>query len=118
MGSCQTEEAFFNSRTKSARNALLSTPRAIPGSRGALIFRLETCGHAVWPEILSPDDVLYCVKYEAYYESGCISANPPCEWSYWVDYDPDISAALQRLREDVFARGDYATEDSPIAVEL
>ena len=33
-----------------------------------------------------------------------------------MDYDPDISAALQRLREDVFARGDYATEDSRIAV--
>jgi hypothetical protein len=45
-----------------------------------------------------------------------MSANPPSEWSYWVDYDPDISAALQRLREDVFARGDYATGDSPIAV--
>src|SRR3954470_18066418 len=73
-------------------NALLSTPRAIPGSRGALIFPLETCGHAVWPEILSPDDVSYCVKYEDYYELGCMSANPPCEWSYWVDYDPDISA--------------------------
>jgi hypothetical protein len=45
-----------------------------------------------------------------------MSSNPPSEWSYWVDYDPDISAALQRLREDVFARGDYATGDSPIAV--
>src|SRR5438034_7295593 len=45
-----------------------------------------------------------------------MSANWPSEWSYWVDYDPDISAALQRLREDVFARGDYATADSPIAV--
>jgi hypothetical protein len=45
-----------------------------------------------------------------------MSANWPSEWSYWVDYDPDISAALQRLREDVFARGDYATEDSRIAV--
>ncbi len=47
---------------------------------------------------------------------GHMSANPPSEWSYWVDYDPDISAALQRLREDVFARGDYATGESPIAV--
>jgi hypothetical protein len=45
-----------------------------------------------------------------------MSANPAFEWSYWVDYDPDISAALQRLRADVFARGDFATEDSPIAV--
>ena len=33
-----------------------------------------------------------------------------------MDYDPDISAALQRLRDDVFVRGDYATADSPIAV--
>jgi hypothetical protein len=45
-----------------------------------------------------------------------MSANPPCEWSYWVDYDPDVSAALQRLRGDVFARGDYATEHSPTTV--
>jgi hypothetical protein len=28
-------------------------------------------------------------------------------WSYFVPYEADISAALQRLREDVFARGDY-----------
>ena len=33
-----------------------------------------------------------------------------------MDYDQDISAALQRLREDVFARGDYATGENPIAV--
>lgn len=41
---------------------------------------------------------------------GCSS-----EWSYWAPYDPDILAALQRLREDVFARGDYMTEESEIA---
>jgi hypothetical protein len=28
-------------------------------------------------------------------------------WSYFVPYEADISAALQRLRENVFARGDY-----------
>ena len=38
------------------------------------------------------------------------------EWSYFVPYEADIAAALQRLREDVFARGDYATADSPIAL--
>ncbi len=47
---------------------------------------------------------------------GHMSANWPSEWCYWVDYDPDISAALKRLREDVFARGDYATAGSPIAL--
>ena len=46
-----------------------------------------------------------------------MSANPPSEWNYWVDYDPDISAALQRLREDVFARGDYAAGDSAIRLQ-
>jgi hypothetical protein len=34
------------------------------------------------------------------------------EWSYFVDYDADIMAALNRLREDVFSRGDYVTGDS------
>ena len=43
-----------------------------------------------------------------------MSVNPPSEWSYWVDYDPDISAALQRLRQDVFQRGDYVSVDSVI----
>jgi hypothetical protein len=42
--------------------------------------------------------------------------NLPSEWSYWAPYDADIAAALQRLREDVFARGDYATRDSPLSV--
>jgi hypothetical protein len=28
-------------------------------------------------------------------------------WSYFVPYEADVSAALQRLREDVFTRGDY-----------
>lgn len=28
-------------------------------------------------------------------------------WEYFVPYEADISAALQRLREDVFTRGDY-----------
>jgi hypothetical protein len=28
-------------------------------------------------------------------------------WSYFVPYEADVSAALQRLRQDVFARGDY-----------
>lgn len=28
-------------------------------------------------------------------------------WNYFVPYEADISHALQRLREDVFARGDY-----------
>jgi hypothetical protein len=41
---------------------------------------------------------------------GCAS-----EWNYFVPYEADISAALQRLREDVFERGDYATEDSMLA---
>jgi hypothetical protein len=34
------------------------------------------------------------------------------EWSYSVPYEADISAALQKLREDVFARGEYLTQDS------
>ena len=42
--------------------------------------------------------------------------NLPSEWSYWAPYDADIATALQRLREDVFARGDYVTADSPISV--
>ena len=29
------------------------------------------------------------------------------EWSYFTPYKADISVALQRLREEVFARGDY-----------
>ena len=41
---------------------------------------------------------------------GCSS-----EWSYFAPYEADISAALQRLREDVFIRGDYVTADSVIA---
>ena len=32
-------------------------------------------------------------------------------WDYFVPYEADISAALQRLREDVFARGDYVYGD-------
>jgi hypothetical protein len=32
-------------------------------------------------------------------------------WSYFVPYEADVSAALQRLREDVFARGDYIYGD-------
>jgi len=32
-------------------------------------------------------------------------------WNYFVPYQADISAALQRLREDVFARGDYVYGD-------
>jgi Protein of unknown function (DUF1639) len=32
-------------------------------------------------------------------------------WSYFVPYQADVSAALQRLREDVFARGDYVYGD-------
>jgi hypothetical protein len=28
-------------------------------------------------------------------------------WKYFVPYEPDISAALQRLKQDVFARGEY-----------
>jgi hypothetical protein len=40
---------------------------------------------------------------------GCSS-----EWSYFAPYEADISAVLQRLREDIFARGDYATADSVI----
>jgi len=30
-------------------------------------------------------------------------------WNYFVPYEADISSALQHLREDVFARGDYKT---------
>jgi hypothetical protein len=30
-------------------------------------------------------------------------------WEYFVPYEVDISAALQRLREDVFRRGDYVS---------
>ena len=37
------------------------------------------------------------------------------EWSYFVAYEVDISAVLQRLREDVFARGDYVTAEDTIA---
>ena len=32
-------------------------------------------------------------------------------WSYFVPYELDVSAALQRLREDVFAPGDYIFGD-------
>jgi len=32
-------------------------------------------------------------------------------WSYFVPYEADVSAALQRLREDVFSRGDYLCDD-------
>ena len=32
-------------------------------------------------------------------------------WSYFVPYEADIAAALQRLREEVFARGDYVYGD-------
>ena len=32
-------------------------------------------------------------------------------WSYFVPYEADVSAALWRLREDVFARGDYVYGD-------
>jgi hypothetical protein len=32
-------------------------------------------------------------------------------WSYFVPYEADVSAALQRLREVVFARGDYVYGD-------
>ncbi|HEX5400004.1 MAG TPA: hypothetical protein VFY06_13245 [Verrucomicrobiae bacterium] len=32
-------------------------------------------------------------------------------WSYFVPYEADISVALQRLRKDVFARGDYIYGD-------
>jgi hypothetical protein len=41
---------------------------------------------------------------------GCSS-----EWRYFVPYEADVAAALQRLREDVFARGEYMTEASEIA---
>jgi hypothetical protein len=40
---------------------------------------------------------------------GCSS-----EWFYWEPYDPDISAAFQRLRERVFAEGNYITSSSVI----
>jgi hypothetical protein len=32
-------------------------------------------------------------------------------WSYFVPYEADISAALQRLHQDVFSRGDYESDD-------
>lgn len=32
-------------------------------------------------------------------------------WTYFVPYEADVSAALQRLRQDVFARGDYVYGD-------
>jgi hypothetical protein len=32
-------------------------------------------------------------------------------WKYFVPYEADISAALQRLHQDVFARGDYVSDD-------
>ena len=32
-------------------------------------------------------------------------------WSYFVPYEADITTALRRLREDVFARGDYVFGD-------
>jgi hypothetical protein len=33
---------------------------------------------------------------------------------YWVPYDPDVNAALQALREDVFRRGEFFSyEDEP-----
>src|SRR5204863_9878348 len=42
-------------------------------------------------------------------------------WSYFVPYEADISAALKRLRDNVFERGDYVygdgiTEDQRKAV--
>jgi hypothetical protein len=39
-------------------------------------------------------------------------------WDYFVPYQADISAALQRLREDVFARGDYELGDDFSKEEL
>lgn len=35
-------------------------------------------------------------------------------WSYFVPYEADVSAALQRLRQDVFARGDYLTAEDTL----
>ncbi|EEF57887.1 hypothetical protein Cflav_PD0837 [Pedosphaera parvula Ellin514] len=32
-------------------------------------------------------------------------------WSYFVPYEADITTALQRLRQDVFVRGDYIYRD-------
>jgi len=32
-------------------------------------------------------------------------------WKYFVPYEADITAALHRLHQDVFARGDYETDD-------
>jgi hypothetical protein len=32
-------------------------------------------------------------------------------WSYFVPYEADVSVVLPRLREDVFARGDYIYGD-------
>lgn len=37
-------------------------------------------------------------------------------WSYFVPYEADIPAALQRLREDVFRRGDFQYGD-PVVTE-
>lgn len=31
----------------------------------------------------------------------------PTQWSYFVPYEEDVSEALRKLRQDVFARGDY-----------
>jgi hypothetical protein len=36
------------------------------------------------------------------------------EWSYFVPYEENIFAALQHLRDEVFANGEYATSDSEI----
>jgi hypothetical protein len=35
-------------------------------------------------------------------------------WSYFVPYEADIAVALQRLREDIFVRGDYVHGDAII----
>src|SRR5688572_31392600 len=36
-------------------------------------------------------------------------------WSYVVPYRPDINAALQQLRQDVYDRGDYYREPRDLA---
>jgi hypothetical protein len=33
-------------------------------------------------------------------------------WHYTVDYQPDVGAALEQLRQDVYARGEYYRESS------
>jgi hypothetical protein len=39
-------------------------------------------------------------------------------WRYYTPYDPDAATALKRLRDDVFARGEYVDLTGSIEDQL